>query len=118
LEFQTIPGFQLGSNLLTAIRIQKGIQTSPSTDTHVVAAFRADIQIALQLRTIQKCIAFWTLFPQPFRHCGTLPCIRANHARHDLVQPATHMLPTCSLWSLVREYTHPVTMISTQAYPD
>jgi len=68
LEFQRIFGFDLGGNFLVRAGIQEFQQPLPAADAHVMAAFGADVEVALDLRAVEHGIARRTLGPKPFGH--------------------------------------------------
>ena len=91
-EFQRILGGDMGGELLTPVGVQEALQALACTDTHVMAALGAHIQIALQLGAVQHRIASGALDPQPFRHRART-ALGLDARGHDLFEPGHGMNP-------------------------
>src|SRR5882757_9630086 len=85
-EFERILGRDAGADLFRLPRVQKPLQPLAATDSHVVAALRADIQVAFELRPIQDGVARRTFDPQAFRHRAGTP-LGLDAGGHDLFEP-------------------------------
>src|SRR6266404_5347196 len=68
LEFERVLRLNLGGKLGGGSGIEKLREPLAAVDPHMVAALRAYVQIALDLRAIQNGIAGGALGPQAFRH--------------------------------------------------
>ena len=69
------------------------LQAQARRDRHVMAAFRAHVEVALHLRPIQHRGATVALLPQAFRHLALVAAaFGADARRHQLGQPA-HGVP-------------------------
>src|SRR3984957_6155635 len=68
LELERILRLYLGRNFSGRSGVQKFHDPFASVDAHMVAALRADMQIALDLSLVEHGIASGALGPQPFGH--------------------------------------------------
>jgi len=69
-------------------------QTLAAADAQLMVAFRADLQIALELGAIELCRAGGAFDPETLRH-GTAALLRADSGRHQFIEPAHR--PTATL---------------------
>jgi hypothetical protein len=68
LEFEGILRLDLGGKFGGRSRVEKLREPFAAVDPHMVAALRADVQIAFDLRAIQDGVARGAFGPQAFRH--------------------------------------------------
>ncbi len=72
-ETQRIFGADAGADLGAGVGIEEPLQALPRTDPHVMAALRADMQVALELGAVERRVAGGALDPQAFRDRARTP---------------------------------------------
>jgi hypothetical protein len=85
-ELQRIFGRNLGTDLFLADLIEKTSQPFAAADAHVMAALRADIEIAFELGTVQHRVAGRTLDPQTLWD-RTRAALGLDTRGHDFLEP-------------------------------
>jgi hypothetical protein len=83
-KFQTVNGLNISGQLFTAFSVEKNIQALTRAQTQMVIAFGTYIKVLFQLRPVKHRIAFYTFFPQTFRHLiAALLTFGAHHAGNN-----------------------------------
>src|SRR6185369_6589114 len=85
-------GRDVRADLDAGARIQEPLEPFARADAHVMAALRADVQIALQLRAIQDRVAGRALDPQAFGD-RVRTTLRLDARRHDFFEPGHPLQP-------------------------
>ena len=95
-KLQEINRLNFGSDLESTVRIESQIDAFASGYSVVVTAFRTDVEILVQVRTIKHRFANFAFAPQPFGD-GFLDATRAalDLWREQLLQPAHPRLLIC-----------------------
>src|SRR5690606_4237578 len=87
LELQRIQRLDVRADLLSRVGIEEPFEPLARTDPKVVIALRTDVEITLELRTVELTGAAGALHPQAFRHRAP-PLLGVDTGRHQLVEPA------------------------------
>ena len=89
-ELETVNRLQVCTQFGTAVGVQEDINAGAGADTHVVIAFRANVQGLFQLRTIKHSVAGRAFVPQAFRYRALFD-LGTHDRRNQLVyQPVAH----------------------------
>jgi hypothetical protein len=95
LEAQRVERLEVRGELVTGLGIEEHLETLARADPKMMAALRANMQIAMQLGAIELCGAARALDPEPFGH-RVLALLGPNPGWHQLIEP-TH---GASCWKL------------------
>src|SRR5690606_5429278 len=74
-------------DLLLGIGIEEPVEALACADAHVVLAFRAHVEVALELGAVELRVAVRTLDPDALRH-GARALLRLDARGHQLFEPA------------------------------
>src|SRR6185295_891403 len=85
-ELERILRRNLGADLFLVALVEETREALASADAHVMAAFRTDIEIALELGAIQHGVTGGALDPQSFRHRARA-ALGLDPRRHDFFEP-------------------------------
>src|SRR6185312_17337344 len=85
-ELERILGGDPRSDLLGRGRVEEPLEALAAADPHVMAALRAHIEIALELRPVEDRIARRTLDPQALGHRAGA-ALGLDARGHDLLEP-------------------------------
>jgi hypothetical protein len=85
-ELERILGLDALAQLFGRFRVQEVFEPLARADAHVIAALRADVQVALQLGPVQDRVASRALHPQAFRYRARTP-LGLDPRRHDFFEP-------------------------------
>ncbi len=85
-ELECVLGRDARADLDLVAGIQKAQQPLARAHAHVMTAFRAHVEVALELGPIQDRITRRTLDPQSLRH-GAGPAFGLDARRHDFFEP-------------------------------
>src|SRR5262245_59403426 len=85
-EAERVLGRDAGADFGAGIRVEKAFQPVARADAHVMAALRAHVEVAFQLRAIQHRIAGGALDPQAFGDRARA-ALRLDARRHDFLEP-------------------------------
>ena len=85
-KLERIFGRDLGADLHLLAFVEETRQPLAAADAHVVAALRADVEIALELGAVQHGIAGRTLDPQALGY-RTRAALGLDPRRHDFLEP-------------------------------
>jgi hypothetical protein len=85
-EFQWVLGSDPRANLRRGVGVEEALEPIARADAHVMAALRANIEVALELGTVEHGVARRTLDPQALRDRARTP-FGLDARGHDLVEP-------------------------------
>jgi hypothetical protein len=85
-ELERIFGLDPFAELFGRFRVEKVLEPLARADAHVIAALRADVQVALQLGAVQHRVASRALHPQAFRDRARA-ALGLDPRRHDFLEP-------------------------------
>src|SRR5688572_18791206 len=87
LEAQRIERLEIRRELVPRLGVEEHFEALARADPQVMAALRANVQVAIELGAIELCGAAGALDPEPFGH-RVLALLGADPGWHQLIEPA------------------------------